>query len=989
MRCLTLSKRSGALSLLALPMLLILIVMPAVSDAQSSSTSDDWATDKFGRFLVAAYNGLIDQGALSSRKVSSASEFWQTGPSVDLASALGAYFPAGGIVTTRALYQPDVNLSTWVDLNDDIRLTIPGEEVSPIIRHRIGLYDCELEPVAHDSLNAALLVVNNLECLFAKQVREAFLTNPPADGQLSWEFVQDAYVDQALRSYLESLSGQGILESFNVSISEQTIDLTFSPGLNSPSIPHVYLYLGKVNPYATAQEEAQATLNEVNEWLQTNLVFVDGETANTLYPVETVVQALQAGQESVSQGAYRAQTLKFMGYEPLLLATATPTPAEESALFQPAPLMMGQPEPTIPPEPTPVDPCTYPGSTVTPCTTQGAIFQSWDHNGFLDPDMYTGVQGVLRSLGYSLPVIDGRPKNIPRGSAFDEKKLAQLRKAQVLFMLTHSAGGGPMMQVYPDIDAYEPPKGDGKDGPSKECCEKLKSTAVSLGFIKADDKTMDCSVRRRPDTDPTGSVEITPEKVGRRDACGIKASKDLYRNLGTKAAVFAVQCFSGDFVNDAPMFGQVLDLVAHSKKLNYNAVIQCDDKRLAKDIRSPMYCYTQGLIGRESSWTSVGGKCPYVTQAIRPVPQWGLKTIASSLTTRGAWAPDKSLEKCDETKINKSGYFQYQTAVLGGDAGKEVEFAPQVRDAGYDPVSRTFSLSFSSVINPNGAKLLATPVQCRKRKVRGADYAPGGEPKVTETGGSFRLSNEWATMSPLTWNTNYADMKKRYGFTQFQWPYYIKVTLTGMTAPNGVQGFGNAGAAMKWLWTDNQLYRFDPPWRFTNGQIKEGGNIFEVRIPCDPPAICCMPNIDKRNCEDDQKQVKTYCQQNGCSITSTGKSDCFLDAKGMADYNCGIFKGTYHGPWDEPCNGADMNCDGQIYLPKGTPLERQNCADTPNLAIADQFKTWTVDTTVAQQCPSRGLCNVQPTPLPKCKDVVAKKTPTPGPSPMPTAGSNF
>jgi len=946
---------------------LLAITLPAVAQPYPTSAPDQSTPVpdqenpliiEHESMLMNLYNGLIRAGVMQGPLVPSRRVLWHYLNAAAMLAGLEAFFgpEAGGFITAQSLYDSTASYTMEGDEDGKIFLNLFSPPQHIWFTNRSGILSCSEEPVSRYTFNLALVLQQNVRCRYALFLRNAYLIHQP--GEFSLDYVLISGVVEELSNYLEALKNQGIIQDYWVALDEGKVGIELFPDTPSVQVPDIKLPLELVNIYATAAEEAAIVAQGLASNLQRVLIFPRPHG-------------------------------RFMGLDRLLLRMALqkvadlvdPTPAQKrfaffEALGYGAYLSLLLPTPT--PEPLNLDlradPCDDPylAGRVTPCNKKVAVVWGRDRNHAYAVGGFEKFRAEAQAYGYSgadYVMIDGRARQ-PRGSTLASMFKA-VKESQIVIFNTHGAPGGDMLlQVY-NFPAYESYP---NVSVTKECCEALKKTAQELQLQGAN--SINCTSKPYDYMDPSHSISI----VGEHDAlagttdllCAIYAYKELFENLGKKAIVLTAQCYGGRVPPLAPLIsGSFMDFVGQTIETNYPDPERCDDEILAKDVQGDrLYCkllsappppYNEPWEGAASA-----GACG-VDKEQYPVPGC-TKGVQDSVTIRGAYGVFGELKSC-HTEYNSGGWRQYNAASLGGDPNTSVELAPHVSSAGFSSNSKSFSASFSSKVDPDNSDIEVTFENCRKRRSTAKEFVEGGSPQLTAEGASFQLSEDIWTLDSGIWsNSSPGELRNRYGADQSDWPWYVKVKITGQ-APNGIKLIGNSGASKKWIWADKTISPNTAPWLYTNGIRGTGGNEIEIRIPCNPPVVCCKPRIETRQCKRGESIV-TYCMQNGCTAEEgVFQRDCYTQGPGSEiGEHCGErFPGVAHFPWFETCKGkaSDTQCDSVKILPEGLPPEEQDCAMHPELTIAHQYKSWPVDVSDPVQCPVI-VCPPTPSPIPDC-----------------------
>jgi len=494
---------------------------------------------------------------------------------------------------------------------------------------------------------------------------------------------------------------------------------------------------------------------------------------------------------------------------------------------------------------TALEPCSEPYSAgmITPCNKRVAVLWVHDPNGAYSAGGFERTRAALRAYGYDVQDIDARAQAF---SPADTNRFAMLRKAQVLFFNTHGDIGSIIdSHVYMNIRAYEEygvdpvPPCSSMDA-TEECCNMMKQTAISLGLPGA--SSLHCNTRPRPKQDLTGWVILTQRKllVIRRDAAGrpvqyifpnrckiVLDTRRLPANLGTKAALFAAQCFGGRGHDQIPQLAEsFMDFVGQTVEVNYAPVEKCDDEMLASDIRrEAQYCRKNPAPVapppyREPWEGLAAGSCAGpLTVELYPNPENALRTVQGSVFACPAYASNTSLAAChDEFMDVTDGLKRHNAASRGGVPTRLVEFAPQVTSVSFSADTGTFSAGFSLKVYASAPKVELANCQVSGR--HSSLYSPEGEPRFSPESNSVSfdfIDGDPPIMDAHEWHhTPPADLRRRYdGHDQSNWPWYVKVRIDAM-APNAIKMVGNKRATTKWIWGNAAYSPLDEPWRFTN-----------------------------------------------------------------------------------------------------------------------------------------------------------------------------
>ncbi len=957
------------------------------------------ALDRQEQFLLSLYNGLTENGFLEGKTLETSAEFWIEVDADQMRAAIEAFTKkyGGAYVTPYGMFGAETPINVTANQDGKLIAKISGLNKELWIGKRSGLINCQEKPVSTTLPYSGINLAFNLQCRYATYVRNAFLA-AGGGNDFSFDFIVGSGVENELRMMLSQAMSQGIIESYSLDVSKGRAGFALKPSKTKGKYPLVLLDPLLVNIYADADAESAAVVTKLMEDVKDSLVYIDGTGLYDANPVSAITEALAtvSSQETDYSIQKRRALLTALGYGWFFGSEviATPTPTAGSMSASSLSLAMAAKEATqVVATPTPfldsLDPCKQPYSAgvVTPCNRKVAVFQSYDYNGnAFAHGAYNHVQDVLNRFKYSVENIPGRLLQLPNSAIAEQMKL--LRKAQTIIMNAHGYyDGGVQLQAY-GVPAYEAYAQGVPMGPSAECCGFMKATAIALELPNAD--KINCTQRPRDNVDKSTSIALianSAEPIGQVPSCSIVGYPGLFSRLGTKAALISAQCFGARVPSMVPVLSTaVMDYFGQAADVNYEAVEIVDDRLIADDIGGQrLYCKSTAPNAaaplNHEPWSGRAGSGPCsATTSMFPKPG-EINSIQFSLEKRHSIGENALVNNPIE-EYNADGWKMFSAASKGGDNTVAVEFAPIVSSASFDAQSRSFAATFSSKMRKLGSYIRMDPGQCKRRKNADPIYAPGGERKVTEEYATFQLGEGYRIMSPKTWaETDPAVLKARYQHDQSDWPWYIKVTIGG-AAPNGIEMIGNQGATKKWIWSDNFVSK-DPPWLFTNGELGPGGNTTEIRIPCDPPSVCCMPNVEVRNCLDGDK-IKTYCHENGCSLVEgVYEPDCWTSATDVADLNCKArYNGTVHSPWYEGCKGinSDTKCDLIHYEPEGVAADALNCFMTPGLSMSYQYRAWPVDGWgKVQRCPAIGCPPLMVTPfaIPKCGDVIGTPAPTP------------
>lgn len=880
----------------------------AQKDVSGSDDAAELKETTLDYFLIDLRNGLIATGQLSGTPLYTVIDFWTQADLTKLLGAINGYFGAsnGGYVLDNQVLQATATHSVaWSSTQSQFRIALSGAAQNYFGSKRWGLAGCSVKQITGTETDLFVAISQNVRCVFADFVRTKLLQASP-DQALDLAFIQGTGVATELSNYLTTLQQAGHVLNFNIPTDLRQIDIT----LSAPSaLNYITLSPNMVNPFASITDEASAY-----DRILTGII---DDTLLALYsnydpfPVERTL--LTSGLNSVIKSGYTAWDKR----QTTFLAT----------------MGWGQPVTPVPAAPAP-PPCTYGLGTVTPCNNIVAIYQGYDHNGFFST--YGGgfpkMESALGSLGYVIRQVVANPPPTHR-LPWNE---SELMNAQTLIMRVHGGSSGEaVFQCLTGI-AYN----------SVACCDALKKMAQRMGLPDAN--TMNCTGNPMPVIDPSGSLRIVDGCGGVANACMIQADRNLYLNLGTKAAVLTGQCYGGSIPQLVPNLGDhVMDFFGGSLFSNWLTSlggtlwvggIKQDDMRLSMDIKGEaQYCRNMADLTPNywERWEDAVCSGPaYALYPNSPIDGYPftLKTIQGSYSTRGAINPNSNQVNPCAWQYTAAGWRKYCLATMGGNAWTEVEFAPSLAFATFNPNNGVFYAEFTSEVKTGCTVDVKKSGSARFTLSTNKEYS---SKSCSPSGVSVQLSGDPAWMSPQEWGRPDSELRAIYGSDKTNWPWYIRITINA-AAPNGVKMIGNGTATKKWIWPDGVISSNNGPWELFNGKTQQGK--VEIDIPVVPSMACCMPNVQFQSPPGGGMPTP---YQNGCTCAGgVGKDFCFAGACVIPDGQGSGFPLTWAGMTAADC----ANMGGNYTRFNGTWHLWEDCCAVPNPAGGNFCEMTVVET---------------------------------------------
>ncbi len=898
-------------------------------------------------FLTDLYNQLVARGYISSSPFSNFDEIWNRDFSQFLAALRLYNENRGGILTPTHLYDSNQKTQVIYNENNFLYLNLSDPDQTIAIGEQRGITNYELMPVDFQTENLGFAITGNVQRLYAKFLRDWFFKVKRSGVIPDLASARDSGVKEFLTSYLDSLKSNGLIEHYDFHSLPDTLLIQVPTWADGEKAVPFELVPEFVNFFETIDEEAHSIENEINEDLSE--YFVYAEPGKNRRPsrffrsdLEFALQdAANAQEENWSTEQIRNAFLQTSGQR-----SSSCTPNYDDYGFL----------------------------TVTPkntCITalQGAYTAPYSSNeGATLRDKLSSLQ----QYGYQIHKIDGRFAGTPR-----ENFSAQaLMYAQTYILDGHGRADGSLAAFcYPNIP-YGP-----------QCCEAVRARAQALGFPT---RNLNCS-QPGPYHDDTGSIfgydsgnrrcddgnppnPNWPGDAGNR--CQINIYPSFFSGYGPKAAIFTEQC-------DAPGFGnEVMDYWSIGTcQLSIDSSVKHDSDLLSNDLlgRNQRHLFCTSTPPQHPSG-------PFCTSNGDGLLGFFLREVQTSQSTRGTTSLPP--EQCHSEYNNWNGYEKYCQAVVTGREVTFVEFAPSVLLAGlsFPDVGPQFTAIFTSDVKPFHGSITAEVVGAKPRfqhEGRGPGYVYNlqgayGSAAVHERDASLLFNPTFKFMgegAQHEWMTEFPpNMSLKYGHTQADWPWYIKVTIEGVQAfPNGVALDGNGTAPDKWIWPhpDGQTINVEP-WANLRG-VAANGDSAKFKIPLLPNFGCCMPNLEARPVDPDDPSSPAATVQNGCTCTEVQYLGTNPNQNPYSQcYNMGlagtinegeIFPGTVHedyysccgGPWCGPHGECPPLPPDQCYAGISTILG--DCPhppyppDTHTIGSVYQYREWPLDAGAApEQC---------------------------------------
>ncbi|PIQ85856.1 MAG: hypothetical protein COV74_06710 [Candidatus Omnitrophica bacterium CG11_big_fil_rev_8_21_14_0_20_45_26] len=806
-------------------------VTPALAkEPQSTHQDGTFPNGKLGKtfthFIFDLYNGLIRQGYLNEPLLEYPHQIWSR-EFESIQNALALYdAERGGYVTHQHLYLPDQTATVTVEANDQLFLNLTAPPAHLLLGERRGILDFELDPVGPNEPDLAQKIGHNVQRLYAQYLRDLYRGLNDPDILFNYDFINTSGVEAYLKNYLNGLVNSGLVESYHVDMDEASVGIKVFQGAGGLPFNAVIITGDLVNTF-TANEEANVLAALYNDVIKDSFVYINPELqhdkfiflrANLLVALQAVVDLGIEASPSKKRRAF----LAMYGLGDRLVSTSQRDGGDIE----------------------------YPAGIVTPANDKVAYVQGVDWNGaFAHGSGFFPLTNAFPQYGYTVE---------SHVYPFDDfpAALQALKKAQTIIFDVHGkSGGGLTLQCYPDV-----PFG-------VECCYKTKEAAAELGI---DVSAMDCD--NWPDYiigyyDPTHSViglstgDKTCPGGGETDRCHIDLGTAIYDNLGTKAAVITSQCYGGACSGSFGHVTNVMDYYSEGPgEINWTSISRYDVNILSEDVinhhRKHLDCLFDELTGDET------------TPSCRKPPEdmvYGLwRTIQHSVYLRkvsGKVDRNASFVYCEPAYTfqwpDLSGIKQYCAAHVAGEELTSVEFAPTFNQVIYTPQDGIFTAYTTSEIKDGVGNIEVDDSACPTRLSNDGDY----DTALRSGSASVSLSG-YPLASEAFWEKDPDELQARYGQDQSNWPWLIKIKVSGAEAPNGIALDGNDDAYRKWVWT--LPGKGAAPWRDVMGR-QPAGDDAEFWLPCVPPIACCYPNLEPEPTNGGEDCIYV---QNGCTCGS-------------------------------------------------------------------------------------------------------------------------